>query len=272
MPENPRLHCLKCHGQRTHTLLKTVDKTEDNIPNDEGIHGIWAKTEWAIASCNECQYISFVERVWFSEYVDSYTGEILPSVVQYADGKVIGPEPSMPPQDYDEILNIIQDFGVAAERQPDVYGGKDEEALRDLFLAVLCTRFRGTTGETFNKTGKTDILVREGHHNVFVAECKIWHGEKQFLEAIDQLMGYLTWRDSKTAILLFVQNRSFQDVLDQIEEVVRKHPCCVSLSGKRREGWFDFFLHLPGDNSRMLQTAVMCFHFPLSDREQTEGT
>jgi len=28
------------------------------------------------------------------------------------------------------------------------------------------------TGETFNRARKTDILLREGDRNVFIAECK----------------------------------------------------------------------------------------------------
>ncbi len=40
---------------------------------------------------------------------------------------------------------------------------------------MVNTHYRGqATGETFNKSGKTDILVRDGDRNVFVAECKWW--------------------------------------------------------------------------------------------------
>lgn len=62
------------------------------------------------------------------------------------------------------------------------------------------------TGETFNKKGKTDILLRHAGNNAFVGECKFWKGEKSFLSTIDQLLGYLTWRDSKTAVIMFVKN------------------------------------------------------------------
>jgi hypothetical protein len=56
------------------------------------------------------------------------------------------------------------------------------------------------TGETFNFQGKTDILIRAQGKNIFIAECKFWKGEKVFLETIDQLLSYLSWRDSKAAI------------------------------------------------------------------------
>jgi len=47
--------------------------------------------------------------------------------------------------------------------------------------------------------GKTDILTRVEDRNAFIAECKFWMGEKAFLAALDQLLSYLSWRDTKTA-------------------------------------------------------------------------
>ena len=50
----------------------------------------------------------------------------------------------------------------------------DEETIRDLLLALLNAQFEGAAaGEVFNAAGKTDILIRAGDRNVFIAECKI---------------------------------------------------------------------------------------------------
>ena len=49
----------------------------------------------------------------------------------------------------------------------------------------------------FNRSGKTGILIRADNHNVFTPECKIWTGPRKFEQAIDQLLGYLAWRDTK---------------------------------------------------------------------------
>jgi hypothetical protein len=57
-----------------------------------------------------------------------------------------------------QILGIINSAGIAMERHPGTYANKDEEALRDHFLTVLTTHHPSSTGETFNKSGKTDIL------------------------------------------------------------------------------------------------------------------
>lgn len=55
------------------------------------------------------------------------------------------------------------------ERLPSTYAGKDEETLRDHLILNLEPRFQiGTTGETFNKSGKTDILMRHEGKNIFV--------------------------------------------------------------------------------------------------------
>ena len=175
------------------------------------------------------------------------------------------PEPTLDSSNYQEILRIIHETGVEIERHPSIYRGKDEETLRDHFIMVLSPHFESVTGETFNKTGKTDILIRHEKTNVFVAECKFWKGIKAFFKAIDQVLGYLTWRDSKAAIVCFIRNKELGPVLKQIETETAYHPCFVKCHGKKAESWFSFEFHLKGDNTRSVQLAVLCFHFPQSD-------
>ena len=118
------------------------------------------------------------------------------------------PEPSLNMNAYNQILQLIHDVGKQFERLPSLYSGKEEEHLRDHFLMMLEPNFEGSaTGETFNKTGKTDILLRHEGSNVFIAECKFWKGKKVFLDTISQLLGYLTWRDSKASVIMFVPNK-----------------------------------------------------------------
>ena len=75
---------------------------------------------------------------------------------------------------YREILQTIHETGKVFERLPRTYADKDEEALRDHLILELEPRFAySTTGETFNKQGKTDILIRHEKSNLFVAECKL---------------------------------------------------------------------------------------------------
>lgn len=129
------------------------------------------------------------------------------------------PEPILLEDIYEEIIGITHSLGSAFERHPATYHHIDEESLRDHFLLHLEPRFSlvcSATGETFNKEGKTDILVRFHGVTVFVAECKWWAGQKKYLDALTQLLEYVTWRDSKTAILLFVRNQAIAPVLKAI--------------------------------------------------------
>lgn len=173
------------------------------------------------------------------------------------------PEPTLDQAVYEDILRVIHELGKAFERMSYVYEGKDEEQIRDVLLVFLEAWFEGSaTGETFNKTGKTDILLRHEGKNAFVAECRIWRGPKDYIDNIDQLLRYLTWRDSKTAVVLFVRNKGFTEVIERVEAATPKHPCFVGFAGKREESWLDYRLHLIGDPNREVRMATLLFHFP----------
>ncbi len=177
---------------------------------------------------------------------------------------------TLDPKTYEEILQAIQDRGRSWERLPRAYAAKGEEALRDELIVQLASQFSwaSTTGETFNKTGKTDILMRYEQENLFVAECKFWRGRQQHLATIDQLLKYLTWRDSKTAIVYFVDTREVSAPLKAIQEYTPEHPCFVAADGAHGESRFDFTFHLPEDGERTLRVAIVCFHLPKSKDDQ----
>jgi hypothetical protein len=182
-----------------------------------------------------------------------------------AHASSMAPDPSLPDPVYQEILQVIHDTGQQFERLPSTYLGKDEETLRDHLILILEPRWElstSTTGETFNKAGKTDILIRFEGRNIFVGECKFWRGAKAHAETIDQLLSYLTWRDSKTAIIYFMDTKEMVAPLRSIEESTLQHPCCVGSRGKREESWFDYDFHLQGDVGRILKLSILCFHFP----------
>lgn len=173
------------------------------------------------------------------------------------------PEPTLRIDDYVAILQVIHDVGKQFERMPSTYVGKSEEELRDHFLLFLEPRFAGAaTGETFNKSGKTDILIRHEGSNVFIAECKFWKGEKAFLETITQLFRYLTWRDSKAAVILFVQNRDFTSVIRTVETAAPKHPNYLGFASKQDDSWLNYRFHINGDPNREVKTAILLFHIP----------
>lgn len=173
------------------------------------------------------------------------------------------PEPSLDNNTYQSILQIIHDTGKEFERLPSVYVGKEEEHLRDHILMMLEPNFEGSaTGETFNKTGKTDILLRHDGTNVFIGECKFWKGKKSFLNTISQLLGYLTWRDSKAAVIMFVGNKEFSPVLDSAKSSVSEHDNFLKLINEQDETWFNCEFHLNGDRNRVIKIAIMLYHLP----------
>jgi hypothetical protein len=173
------------------------------------------------------------------------------------------PEPTLDTAIYHQILKIINDVGKQFERLPSTYSGKDEEHLRDHMLLILEPNFEGSaTGETFNKKGKTDILLRHDSSNVFVAELKYWHGKKVYLETITQLLSYLTWRDSKAAVVMFVPNKDFMSVLDTISKTTSDHSNYLGFVKEVEEGWYQYRFHINNDANREVQLAVLAFHLP----------
>jgi hypothetical protein len=165
---------------------------------------------------------------------------------------------------YASILGCINRTGKMFERLPNVYANKEEEHLRDHILVSLQGNIPGSaTGETFNKQGKTDIMVRSATGDTeFVGECKFWRGEVVYHDTIDQLLKYLSWRDNKTAVILFVQNKDFSAVLGTIRACTSTHQSFVKFVSETDESWLNFEFKLTGDPQRVIQVAVMAYHVP----------
>lgn len=131
------------------------------------------------------------------------------------------PEPCISDVDYANINNIITMCGTAMEKTARTYFANTEEELRDHLLATLNTHYEAVTGETFRKIGKTDIHIEFENKAAFIGECKIWHGERLFQSAIQQVINYSTWRDLKVSVIIFnKENQSFQGVLSKIKNWV----------------------------------------------------
>lgn len=169
-------------------------------------------------------------------------------------------------QIYQDVLNDVYNAGKSLERKPSLYVGKGEEGIRDQFLFLLEGRYKDftTTSETHNNGGQTDIILKytEDGTNLFIAECKIWKGPSEYLKAISQLFDrYLTWRDTRVAIILFVRNKNFSSVLQTIKEETPKHEYFLKHKFDREESSFSYEFHLEQDKNRIVQTEVMAFNF-----------
>jgi hypothetical protein len=174
------------------------------------------------------------------------------------------PEPALDERQYQDILSAIDGMARTMERSASAFVDMDEETLRTQFLVPLNGMFEGAaTGETFNAAGKTDILIREGDRNVFIAECKFWHGAKSITEAIDQLLSYLTWRDTKAALIVFNRNTNFSAVLKTLRETVDAHPHKKRGPKDESETRFRYVFSKPDDAAREITITVLAFDVPV---------
>ncbi len=169
------------------------------------------------------------------EVADVAKDSITAAIVR-CDGRD-GDTPALTDDVYEHILTIIKRVGNGMELAPATYVRLGEEARRDIYLVTLNTHYENqTAGEAFNHGGKTDLRVRHEGDNVFVGECKIWHGPKTFTDALDQLFGYAAWRDTKLALIMFVPNQKMSDVITEAESLVEQHaqvPRVAERSGQR---------------------------------------
>jgi hypothetical protein len=181
-------------------------------------------------------------------------------------------EPALEDAHYEHILTVLQNMIHVIERSPSAFAGMKEEDLRQHFLVQLNGQFEGAaTGETFNVNGKTDILLRVNDRNIFIAECKFWKGPKNFREAIDQLLSYTSWRDAKTAILVFNRGTAMSTVLEGVDGVSAAHTQFKRKLAWRHESGFRYVFQHAGDPNRELTLTVLVFDVPSDATEHQPG-
>jgi hypothetical protein len=172
-------------------------------------------------------------------------------------------DPTLDARTYDDVLGIMHNMVQVMERSPHAFRTMREEDIRHHFLVQLNGQFEGqATGETFNAEGKTDILIRVEGKNIFIAECKFWKGEKAFAEAVEQLFGYTTWRDTKSAILIFNRTKSLTGVLKAIPAAVKAHPQFKREILAKTETEFRYVFGHKDDPEREMLVAVLVFEIP----------
>jgi len=196
-------------------------------------------------------------------YISSELRRTIAPVAKVASPSVtqsFTPEPTIDEVEYQHILKVMGDMALMMERSPHTFAKLEEEEIRDHFLLQLNGHYEGSaTGETFNAAGKTDILVREGNRNLFIGECKIWDGSKKFAEAIDQLLGYLTWRDTKSALIVFSRNKDFTSVIESIKAEIERHPHKKRGPDPQGQTRFRYIFGNPDDHNREIIVNVMAF-------------
>jgi hypothetical protein len=140
----------------------------------------------------------------------------------------------------------------------------DEEDLRSILLVHLNGHYEGAaTGETFRGSGKADIRIEDGERSAFIAESKIWSGRAALLEAIDQLIGYLSWQDCKTALIfLNKNNKRYIHIKSELVRGFQSHPGflrIIPLDGRQGEWEWEFSMASANDNERLPRVHIFLF-------------
>jgi len=153
-----------------------------------------------------------------------------------------------------DIIKLINNQCLQFEKTPKTYNKFEEPNLRDLLLSNLNSIFEGqATGETFNCHGKTDIYLNIDKGNILVTECKFYGGEKKYHETIDQLLGYLTWRQNFGIVLSFCRQKNFSKIIDDAESIIKSHPSYESGFRIHDKSHFISKHTLPGDDYKYVE-------------------
>ena len=163
----------------------------------------------------------------------------------------------------EDILTSIRRYGrTLLEVCPATARCHNEEGLRDLFLAHLKANLRGTTSEEYRRQGRTDILVDLDGSRAFVAEFKLWRGSRtSLMAAIDQLLGYLTWRDPMGSLILVnKQVARFSQILAVLPREVSSHGLFVRQDKYMEDGEWRFRFKSPADDEKAVTLHVFAFN------------
>lgn len=159
------------------------------------------------------------------------------------------------------VLKGIRDCGSQMETAPASYQSMQEPDLRNVLLVALNTRLEGgVTGETFRNKGKVDVFVPLEDGCAFVAECKIWSGEAGVVDALEQLDGYLLWKDGMAALIFFVRRTDFRSVCEKMKKCLEKIPSVSGVQSVKRN---ELIFYYRSKSSGGARKKVRAFLFDL---------
>lgn len=159
------------------------------------------------------------------------------------------------------ILQIIDNLVKSWETAPNSYNNRPEEDLRDIILSSLNSVFGGkATAETFSKKGKADIFLSIEENAALVMECKWWDGEKMLVEAINQILGYITWRHSFGIIIVFSKNQDFTNVLDSVKQAIQAHELYKNGMKSISNTHFESIHTFPEDDRKTIELHVVVYN------------
>jgi hypothetical protein len=161
-----------------------------------------------------------------------------------------------------DIIETANSLGKQFEVAPKAYSKLGEEDLRHILLGTLNAVFKMKgKAEAFNRKGKTDIFLDVPSGSGFIAECKFWSGEVNFLGTLDQLLGYVDWRKSYAVAIIFSNNKSITGVIEVAKRALAKRGLLGAVS-VRSEGHLVSQHNHPRDAGKSIE--LHCLFFDLS--------
>lgn len=126
-------------------------------------------------------------------------------------------------ESYLQIYNNLKELSIYAQRLPKSYNKLSEEENRDQLINALNLKLTTATasGETFNVRGKSDIIIVDNKVIYYIAECKLWNGEKKFRDAINQLLSYISQDVFYTSLIVF--NKKNKNIMEEAVQVIKSH-------------------------------------------------
>ena len=163
------------------------------------------------------------------------------------------------------FLDQIKKFGKNFENQERLYSQFGEDSFRDYFISHLNSLREDftVTGETFNKQGKTDILIKnEIGENILIGECKLWKGKKLFLDAIDQLLDrYMSWSTQNGVIIIFnTEHKTFSSIILNSKKYIEEHKKFKQIEKSDSQFFSAIFDH-PEETDRKLNVEFIFFNY-----------
>lgn len=174
-------------------------------------------------------------------------------------------EPVLEKEQFDGIMSIIDNCCKAFESTPATFAKMEEEDLRNIILSNLNGIYEGAAvGEAFAKSGKTDIYLKIDKGGIFKAECKYWRGAKSIQEAIDQILGYLTWRNSVGVVIVFSRNKGFTNVIDEVLKAASHVASSLKSFKKLDRTHFCGAYSLPEDDKKLIELHFLVYNLYVS--------
>ena len=96
-------------------------------------------------------------------------------------------------------------------------------------------------------------------------ECKLWKGDQQITEAVNQLLGYLTWRDCKTALVVFNKDvAGFAQLQEKMPKFLKAIQTSFEVQGHSYPDEWQKVFRSSDDPDRMVTIHVFLFNLFVS--------